>query len=220
MPSGFEKIPRSNKVLKNGLGLRDRATMLAPAALLPTLVALQYGMTYVREGAYGSNAKQDEPDPLLAAIIGKENAPSQRMTTAFSRSGINGVPDPYVQLITGARYGRDAATSAVGPVFGTLANTADTFAKGLVANSNNTNTAERNMTRAFYDVVLSPAANLAASVFPVPLGAAALQANGSGYARDAFVDSIAGPKATPGGAHPFRAPRAPRAPHTSPRLVR
>lgn len=202
-------------VAGKGYTVADRATMLAPAMMLPLLTAIQYGIGPVRDAVWGDpNAKDpDKPDPVLNPFFKKHfgtEAPSQAFMKALSRSGLTGVLDPYINMVTGSRYERDAATAIAGPTLGGAFSAADTSMKMLTRNSDRTNTAERNLARNAYDLLIAPAASLAASFAPVPFGAAAIQSATSGDAREAFVGAVAGGKSS--GRHGSGLPREPKLP--------
>jgi hypothetical protein len=181
-----------------GYSVADRATMLAPAMLLPALVAIQYVLAGPRDAVFG--------DPSA-----KEKKPEEQFMQALSRSGLTGILDPYINARTGARYDRDAATAVAGPVLGGLFQTLDAAVKYDVKNSDNTNTAERNLAKALYDATLMPGAAVLGGFMPAPLGALAIQAASSGAAREAFTSSVAGPK-TPQRQGPPKPPEQPRPP--------
>lgn len=179
-----------------GYNLADRLTMLTPAAMLPMLAAIQWGLAPVRDELFGDGKKKEEDE-------------GARFLKAISRGGLNGVLDPYINMATGARYDRDAATAVAGPAIGSLFTTLDTTLKLAVKNSDNTNTAERNFAKTFYGMAVAPALAAGAAYLPVPLGGAAIAAATSGRTREGFTEAVAGPKKEQGGGAP-RAPRGPR----------
>lgn len=181
-----------------GYGLADRATMLAPAMALPLLAAIQWGLQEPRDALFG--------DPSS-----KEKTPEDRFMQIVSRSGLTGVLDPYINMTTGARYDRDAATAIAGPVLGSIAQLGDQGMKLAVKNSDNTNTAERNFAKAFYDATLLPGVSLLATAMPAPLGALAIQAGSSGAAREGFTSMVAGDKKEKHGGVP-KPPSPPKPP--------
>lgn len=184
---------------KSDYGLADRATMLAPAMGLSLLFAIQWGLQDPRDAVFG--------DPTA-----KPKTPEDKFMQVLSRSGLTGIADPWINMATGARYGRDAATALAGPIGGKLAGLVDSGLKLGANNSDNTNTAERNFAKAFYDVTLMPAAAVASGFLPAPIGAVAIQAASSGTAKEAFAESTAGPKRNPLMPQPPRPPRPPRPP--------
>ena len=178
-----------------GYNVADRLTMLTPAAMLPMLAAIQWGLAPVRDQLFGDGKKKEEDE-------------GARFMKAISRGGLFGVLDPYLNMATGARYDRDAATAVAGPAIGSLFTTLDTTLKLAVKNSDNTNTAERNFAKTAYDMAVAPALAAAASYLPVPLGGAVIAGATTGRAREGFTEAAAGPKKEKGGAN--HAPRAPR----------
>ena len=181
---------------KGGYGAADRATLLAPAMMLPLLAAIQWGLDEPRQEILGGERKEEDVGSKFIRIIG--------------RAGLTGTLDPWLNIAKGARYDRDAATALAGPVFGSIANTVDTGLKTAVRNSPNTNTAERNLTQAFYRMVVSPAVATLASLSPAGLGAAAIYSASSGKAREAFTTEVAGPKKPTGRKGPPQPPRPKR----------
>lgn len=171
--------------------LGDRARILAPVAMLPALFALQFAIAPAREAVFGTPGSKPETD---------EEKFEKRLWTAFSRSGLTGAFDPMVNLVKGARYSRDAATTLAGPGIGGLTHDViDTIVAAWPkdyggANSSATNTAERNIARAVYGSLVAPTVSAGATLLPAPLGAPIMQAATSGPVRDAFIDNIAGPK--------------------------
>lgn len=187
-----------------GYGAADRARMLAPIAMLPALVAVQMGVAPLRQAVFGTAGKEAKSED-------EENA--QLVMQAISRSGLTGAWDSVFNLFTGAKYHRDAATSALGPIVGgTLASSLD-VAMGLApqelggSNSAKTNTAERNAARALYEMVVAPAAVFGASMLPGGIGAVAAQVPGLNPVRDEFRDAVAGPPQKTGSRSRSRAQR-------------
>ena len=179
-----------------GLGLAlGHGLFLSQLAMLPMLAAIQWGLAPVRDQLFGDGKKKEEDE-------------GARFMKAISRGGLFGVLDPYLNMATGARYDRDAATAVAGPAIGSLFTTLDTTLKLAVKNSDNTNTAERNCAKTAYDRAVAPALAAAASYLPVPLGGAVIAGATTGRAREGFTEAAAGPKKEKGGAN--HAPRAPR----------
>ncbi len=175
--------------------LGDRARVLAPVAMLPALMAIQLGIAPMRQAVFGTSGKETKNDDEKTA---------QQVMQAFSRSGLTGALDPLFNIYSGAKYHRDAATGALGPVVGGLAQSVDTALRLAPqayggTNSERTNTAERNAARAVYEMVVAPAVITGASLLPAPIGAPLAQAPGTSTARDAFVDALAGEKQATGG---------------------
>jgi hypothetical protein len=180
-------------VAGKGYTLGDRATMLAPIAMLPAMFAMQLAIASVRQAVMGGSSKKQTDDQQT----------NQYILQAFQRS-LSGAWDPIVNVIAAAKYHRGVASSLLGPVLGQPAQALDALI-GLSPqeaggpNSPKTNSAERNATRAIYQMLIAPAVAAAGAWLPGPLGVAATQAPGLTDVRDAFVDTVAGPQQTPGG---------------------
>lgn len=188
-----------------GYGAADRARMLAPIAMLPALVAIQMGVAPLRQAVFGTAGKDTKTE---------EEKETQLILQAISRSGLTGAWDAVFNLFSGAKYHRDAATSALGPVVGGSLTSSIDVLMALAppeiggANSPKTNTAERNAARSLYEMIVAPAAVFGASLLPGPIGAVGAQVPGLSSVRDAFRDGVAGPEQTRGGrGRPARAGR-------------
>lgn len=200
------------------LTMADRAALLAPGAMLPMLVAIQYGMGYVREAAFGSEKAQEKREKEKPAQIDLPLVPAFKLDQhdfkvmkAIDQAGFFGIFNPSINMVLSHRFERDAATALAGPAVGGVLSGADTMMKSWVKNSPNTNTAERNNAGAFYDLVIKPAvAGLGAALPPIP-GALAIGASASGNVRDAYRDWAAGPEKKKGGLGPWM-PQGPRMP--------
>jgi hypothetical protein len=188
--AAFQKnvLNRSARILFDGqLSKADKARMTAGQAV-PMLTAIWAAQLLVGEGR--------------DAIFGNPDAPpttgNEKLLRAFSRAGGFGAADPVIQWVTGVKYQRDVATSALGPVIGRGASAVQTGIEAAGArNSPNTNAAERKFAQTAYDIIFEPAVNFALAGAPggavAKLTAAAItQAVGSGTAREAAVSAVAG----------------------------
>jgi len=168
-----------------GYGVADRATMLAPAAMLPTLAMIQYAIGDARDELFANPEWLDKQTRW------------DRTKTAISRSGLLGVLDPLINMATGVRYNRSTAETVAGPLIGRVTNAVDDFIKLGVRNSENTDTAEKNVSEAIYDLVVEPSANLALTLVPGKglsgvVGAGATQLIGTHAAKDKLTDPMSG----------------------------
>lgn len=169
-------------VTEKGLTAADRMTMLAPAAMMPILLVVAGAVSEAREELLG--------DPT------RERETADKMFLALSRSGLTGVADVYANMITGVKYERDIATTAVGPALGRLFDGGQTFIELFSSNNSaSTNMAERKFVKAIWDLTIEPAGNAAMSILPGPAAnALGIQVLSSGQAREAFVSAVVGKK--------------------------
>lgn len=196
-----------------GYNLADRATMLAPAMALPMLAAIQYAIAPIRDEIWGDPSAKasdpDAPDPMMKELMGA-NAPSARVMKAISRGSLTGMVDPYFNMLTGARYDRDAATAVAGPQIGAIFQILDKTMKLGVKNPTTTNSTERDFTKNMYDMAVAPAIAAGAAFLPAPIGAAVTHYGTSATAREGFTSAVEGPKRTTGSNGPPRAPGPPK----------
>lgn len=159
----------------------ERARMVLPTiAMLPLLTAASYAIGSVR-------------DELFKNPNSKPKTDDEKWLLALSRS-LTGAVDPWLNLATGVKYNRDIATSLAGPALGQVLGAAEAGIKEFQDNSDKTNTAERRLAKAFYDVGVEPSVNFLLTALPVgATSAIATQAIGAPQARDAFVSTLAGP---------------------------
>jgi hypothetical protein len=165
------------------------------------MVPAQAAISYLRSELFDDEKSkqrrrtQAAREPVFQNPITGENVGRDQIMLVLSRSGLLGGADPLFNLVTGVRYGRDLATSAAGPALGTVLGAAQTAIEAGTRNSPNTNSAERRVARAAYDVGIEPSVNLMATFLPLPVGAVITQAMGHGATRAAFMDATAGPEA-------------------------
>ena len=180
------------------LTLADRWALMGPARNLPMMIAGAYGLNEARNELYGSKSSQEKFDKMSG---------SEKFFLALSRSGLTGVADYPLNVLTGIKYQRDPATIAVGPAlangFTTLADAAKLgmAIKGrydIKENGNPSvsdgqlNSAKRSLAKDVYSFGIIPMANAVAAWQPVPsVGAVAIQAISSDRAKMAFVDALA-----------------------------
>ena len=164
----------------------ERAELLMPTMMIPMLWAASYAIGETRDALLGNQERR------------KEETGGDKFIKAVSRGTPVAPLDPFINYMNSAKYQRGAADFVAGPVLGTAARGLDS-ARNAVANNNaNTNTAERNVAKNVYDLLVEPTVNLALSSTPVaPLSAVATQAAGSGRVREAVVSAVAGEKKKP-----------------------
>ncbi len=142
---------------------------------------------------------RDTRDRLYDPDIRERKTPMAHLEGAVSQAGLLGVADPYLQSLTGIRYQRNPLASLMGPAASGLAESTFTATSLLLNNSENTNTAERNLADSTYDWLVEPA--MQAALTPVSTGtpifgkaATALTVYGIPKGRDTFTDALAGPR--------------------------
>lgn len=165
------------------LSVLEKARIAAPIiGMWPALYGIQAIISEGRDAVFGDPTRTEPRTPLERAML------------FASRAGLTGKVDPFINLGTGVRYGRDIATSALGPVLGRLAGGAQTGVEYLTRNSERTNAAERKMAKTAYDLGVEPTLNYLLSALPAGslVAAGARQAIGSGTVREAFTEAVAG----------------------------
>ena len=156
----------------------ERAQMLAPAMMMPILMAAAGLVGEARDALFG--------------FYDEDQDPVERVIKAFSRGTPLAPVDPFINWVSGARYQRSALESFVGPGTGSLARSADAFVALVEKNSPNNNNAERKAAKAFYGLVVEPSVNILLTYAPNPAAAAATQYVGSQKAKNTFADVFAG----------------------------
>lgn len=181
----------------SGLNGMERLSAWAPAAGMLPLMAISAAVSEGRDEVYR--------DPKAKPMKDWE-----KQLRVVSRSGLTGALDPYINLMTSARYRTEAASIMGGPVAGKIMHDGVDAIREYASpnNSDKTNAAERKLAQSFYDLVVAPAATVAALPLPAAIRTPAIQALKVGEVRRGAVDTLAGPE-TPKG----RAGAAPRAPH-------
>jgi hypothetical protein len=117
-----------------------------------------------------------------------------RVEKSISRAGLTGALDPYLQMVTGARYQKDPISTFTGPFLGVFGAGLGALEQRIANNSPNTNAAERKSTEALYDVLIEPLANMALGFAPVSPLTGLITSGFLPMMRDDFVDSVAGPR--------------------------
>lgn len=164
------------------LTVAERIAFLGPASGAAMLLPMALAIGEVRDAVFGDPVRREQE-------TGQEKA-----LKAISRSGLFGAFDPYVNLITGARYNRSMAQSLIGPLLGRLSDTGDTTLRSMVRNSDNTNTQERALVKSIYDMGIEPTINMMLTKYGLGFAPAAVtQAAGAGWTRETFITFFAGP---------------------------
>lgn len=176
----------------------DRLRLLTPIAALPAAYAAQYGFTYLYDQIKGTpEEKQDAKDkPAVMFLTGDELPWSQRTAEAVSRLGLFGKYDPWVNMLTSARYGKSPSSGLIGPTYSSINDLLTTAMQtGTEKDSKNTNTHERMTAKLFYESLLDPAVDAASLAFGSPLTSVAVpQLMKRDETKSAFVDEVAGEK--------------------------
>lgn len=161
--------------------MHERLKLLAPMGSMPLLMAAAYAVGEMRDELLGDpNKRVQETD-------------AQKYIKAASRGTPLAPVDPWLNMLTNARYNSSSIKQIAGPGFGTVGKGVDaTFA--FIRDDDATNSNERKMAQAFYDIVLEPGLNTALSIFPSGAIAPAIatQFAGSGKVREAAVSAVAG----------------------------
>ena len=188
-------VKRSGRLAKRafterGLSVPDRARLVAPALMLPVLFAFQAAISEIRDELTMDEERR------------KKETGTTRLLKWASRTGLFGAADPYVNLVqASSRYNRSAVDSLIGPGLGAAGKAADATLAVTLNDSPTTNTQERKMMRAFYDVALEPMLNYqlsqrigpAAGPIARATGAALTQIAGAGKTKEVFLSATAGP---------------------------
>ena len=162
--------------------LEAAGTVLSMSATLGVLVAFQAMLSELRREIYS-------PD-------GRELTDQAKLEEALSRAGLLGIADPYIQTISGVRYNRPIISSVLGPAIGGVGGALNTFANAAMRNSENTNTAERNMAKATYNWFIEPALQVGMTWVPFSAGSAFASAYAIPRMEPAFTDAVAGERQT------------------------
>lgn len=167
-----------------GYTMQDRINLLAPSLMMVIPLAMA--------GAVGELRDEIFKDPAARA---KGKDPMSILGRALSRFGAFGAADPWINMIGSIRYRKDPATAMVGPLGGQLSTLFKAVGDYYINNSDNTNTAERNLAKVTYSTVLQPMMNGLFSMSPVPLvGAAGIQTASHPAVREKFISAFAGEK--------------------------
>lgn len=179
------KLAKDAALNKEGYTENERLRMLAPMMMLPLLVGVAAAVGEARDALLGSPERRAEETVADKAI------------KAFSRGAPIAPLDPWLNLITGARYNSTAIERLAGPVLGKTGDAADALMRYAFNDNSKTNAAERQLSKQFYDMVIEPTTNLilpGIPMMPLAAKAAATQVVGSGDVREAFITATAGGK--------------------------
>lgn len=168
------------KELNNVDRLAYSVSMLSGFALL---IGVQGMFRYLRDEIY--NEEVNDRKTTAAFVEG-----------AFSQAGMFGVADPYLQALTGVRYQKSISSMFMGPALGGVVSTADAMLATALNNSDNTNTAERNLAKSGYDWLIEPALQASLTFAPGGPLTGPIASFTTIYAipklRDPFADVVAG----------------------------
>jgi hypothetical protein len=164
------------------LDLVDRILMLGPLAMLAPLAMVQYIVGELRDWLFMDPERR------------KAQTQAAKIEKAISRAGLTGALDPYLQMVTGARYQKDPISTFTGPFLGVFSEGISALTQVIANNSPNTNAAERKAAEALYDVLVEPLANMLLGFAPVSLATGGVTSFLLPAMRDDFVDSVAGPR--------------------------
>jgi hypothetical protein len=165
------------------LDMRDRLALAYPVIMMLPLL----GFTQLIVGELRDRLFMD-PERRKAQTY------AARVEKAISRTGLLGALDPYVQMVSGARYQKDPISALTGPFFGVLGSGLGAAQQMMGNNSPNTNAAERRASEALYDTLFEPMVNIVLGYSPASPLATLITMGLIPGLRDDFVDSVAGPR--------------------------
>jgi hypothetical protein len=158
MVKSVKKVAREYE--KRGAG---QAAAVAGMQVLAPLASLYMGhllVTMAREALLNPDKWEEEekkeggfPIKWLAAL-------------AFSRVGFTGLADPLYNALLGVKYQRDLSNILAGATFSFFLQSLERIAKYFVANSENTNSAERAAARGLYELAVQPSIAYATGYLP------------------------------------------------------
>ncbi len=160
------------------------------------LFAAHFVTTTLREALLNSDKLEEEWEK------DKEGAIEWLMSRAFSRTGMTGRFDLFVQLATNIRYDRDLTSLTAGAYIGAVLQDIQTISEAFFGrNSDNTNTAEFNAAQAFYRLAIQPAIAVGLTLLPTgrisTVGEGAALIGASAYDTSAaFAEAMVGEKGT------------------------
>lgn len=138
----------------NEMGLLDgMGFTLSTVGTIPILLTTQYLVGEAR-------------DAMFAEEGDRGYTPLAKAERAWSRSGLSGVMDPLIQMMSGVRYQRGVVESFVGPAIGSISSAADAMLRAGLNNSEKTNKAERRLVKELHGYLVEPLGNLALSTIP------------------------------------------------------
>ncbi len=105
--------------------------------------------------------------------------------------------DPYLQSLTGVKYQKPLWSAFTGPFLGGMGDALGDVAAAALMNSENTQTAERNLAESMYDWLVEPMAQTAMTAAPAgPITgklASAATVYGVPSGREPFATALTGP---------------------------
>lgn len=116
----------------------------------------------------------------------------QKIFSDISRAGYFGGLDQVINIVTGAKYRREPATIAAGPLIGGWSELFMNAVGYFTHNSDKTNTAERNTAKSFYKSVAQPFLTLMALRMPAYVGVPAIQLIAHPKTKEAFMTGVGG----------------------------
>jgi len=145
---------------KRGAG---QAAYVAGVQVLAPLATLYMGhllVTVAREALLNPDKWEEEEEKEGGFPV------KWLMQLAFSRAGFTGLADPLYNALLGVKYQRDLSNLLVGPTWGYFMQALQRIATYFVANSDNTNSAERATARGLFELVVQPALAYGAGYLP------------------------------------------------------
>ncbi len=163
------------------------------AQVAPAIMAL-FGshllVTIAREALFNRDRwdQKMEDDEWLEWILAR----------AFSRTGLSGASDPFVQILYGLRYERDIASAFAGAHVGWLIDVLQDLLALNFRNSPNTDTTERNAVKTLTELVTGTGGNLLLSAAPGgplvgPVYGVAMWASDADVLGEFVAEAIYGP---------------------------
>jgi hypothetical protein len=145
---GFKKIER--ELDARGTKQATKVAAMQVVAPMAALYAGHFIVTAVREALLNPDKWEDESK--------KANGIPMRYLAllAFSRAGFTGLADPLYNAVLGVKYQRDLANLLTGASASFFLQSIERIVKYIVANSENTNSAERAAARGLYELSLQP----------------------------------------------------------------
>ncbi len=131
----------------------------------------------------------------------RKAAEENRGANAVSRAGFfTGAFDPWLQLIGGVRYRKSLSESVLGPTIGRALGAATVGVDRVQSTINpfgpdkkSSDTEKRKVAAAIYDMGFQPAANLAGTFAPLPIGQVITQVMGAARTREAYMTAAGAP---------------------------
>lgn len=186
-----------NPVIEGGndVFLYNKNKMAGMAVILSSVMA--FSLMSATNLGIRELRKNVNKNPAISIV--EEKSPAFQVLAAVDAGGLLGTTSLPVNIVTSARYNRDAAQLASGPFFGGVFSLIDAGRElASERNSPNTPTAERAFAKGVYDYALAPATTLTLSVF-LPrndigdlLNFAATQVSAQKGIREAFVRAFPG----------------------------